>query len=103
MIFFSSSFVRWPQAVEAIRQAERVASQWQKKAEQAESQKEEFKERLFYSPGIGLNECFFFSWDSWDWDFLLRFCYFFFFNICLMVFFVWVCVCVSEFMVFFGP
>ncbi|CAK9071448.1 unnamed protein product [Durusdinium trenchii] len=32
-------------AVEAIRQAERVAQNWQKKAELAEQQKEEFKER----------------------------------------------------------
>lgn len=31
--------------MEAIRQAERVAQNWQKKAELAEQQKEEFKER----------------------------------------------------------
>ena len=32
------------QAVDAVRQAERLASQWQKRAEQAEMTKEEIKE-----------------------------------------------------------
>eukprot|EP00438_Fugacium_kawagutii_P017275 Skav213672 [mRNA] locus=scaffold491:166023:166540:+ [translate_table: standard] len=32
-------------AVEAVRQAERLASQWQKRAEQAETTKEEIKEK----------------------------------------------------------
>lgn len=33
------------EAVDAVRQAERLASQWQKRAEQAETTKEEIKEK----------------------------------------------------------
>ena len=47
------------EAVDAVRQAERLASQWQKRAEQAETTKEEIKEneseiQIWVFPKIGV-------------------------------------------------